>query len=147
LFKYAVRCLLLLCLSPASLPAFADAWIQPTPDELKMTAEPAAPGATAIYLYRDERADDKLHNHSLYVRLKILTEKGKDYADVEIPYEGQTFSIWAIEGRTIHSDGTVVPFTGKAYDKLIEKTNTLKYRAKVFHFAGCASGEHSGIPV
>jgi hypothetical protein len=115
-----------------SLPAFAQSWIQPTPEELKMTVEPAVPGAAAIYLYREERADDKLHMHSLYVRLKVLTEKGKEYADVEIPYEGRSFGIRAVEGRTIHSDGTMIPFTGKPYEKLLEKTKTQKYMAKVF---------------
>src|SRR5271170_923616 len=115
-----------------SLPAFAQSWIQPSPEELKMTVEPAVPGAAAIYLYREERADDKLHMHSLYVRLKVLTEKGKEYADVEIPYEGRSFGIRAVEGRTIHSDGTVIPFTGKPYEKLLEKTKTQKYMAKVF---------------
>ena len=97
-----------------------------------MTAEPAAPDAAAIYLYREERADDKLHMHSLYVRLKVLTEKGKQYADVEIPYEGHSFGIRAVEGRTIHSDGTIIPFTGKPYEKVLEKTKTQKYMAKVF---------------
>src|ERR1700726_4490987 len=93
--------------------ALADASIKPTPEELQMTAEPAAPGAAAIYLLRDERADDKLHVHTTYVRLKILNDKGKQYADQEISYEGGQFSTFGIEGRTIHSDGTVIPFTGK----------------------------------
>ncbi len=112
--------------------AFADSWIRPTPEELSMTAEPAAPGVAAIYLFRDERADDKIHIHSIYVRLKVLTEKGKDYADVEVPYEGRSFNIRSVEGRTIHSDGTIIPFTGKPYEKLLEKTKTTKYKAKVF---------------
>ncbi len=98
-----------------------------------MTVEPAAPNAAAIYLFRDERADDKVHMHSLYVRMKILTEEGKKYADVELIYDqGRTFSIRAIDGRTIHSDGTVIPFTGKPYDKVLEKTRTESYKSKVF---------------
>ena len=121
---------LLLFFAPAV--AFGENWTQPTPEELKMTAEPAAPGAAAIYLYRDERVDDTLHGHTLYVRIKVLTEKGERYADVEIPYEGRQFAIRAVEGRTIHSDGTVIPFTGKPYEKLLEGTSTLKYKAKVF---------------
>ena len=122
---------LLMIFSGAS--ALAQSWVQPTPEELKMTAEPAAPGDAAIYLFRDERADDLHHMHSLYVRLKILTEEGKKYADVELVYDkGRSYSIRAIEGRTIHSDGTIIPFTGKPYDKMIEKTKTLKYEAKVF---------------
>ena len=70
--------------------------------------------------------------HSVYVRLKILTEEGKKYADVEIPYERRSFSIAAVSGRTIHSDGSVLPFTGKPYDKMLVKTATLRYQAKVF---------------
>ena len=37
-----------------------------------------------------------------------------------------------IQGRTIHSDGTIIPFTGKPYEKLIEKTQGVKFMAKVF---------------
>jgi hypothetical protein len=112
--------------------ALADAWIKPTPEELQMTAEPAAPGAAAIYLLRDERADDKLHVHITYVRLKVLTEKGKDYADQEISYEGGQFRIFGVEGRTIHSDGTVIRFSGKPYQKVLEKSGKEKYKATVF---------------
>lgn len=97
-----------------------------------MTSEPSDPGAAAVYLLRDERADDKLHYHTVYVRLKILTEAGKQYADVEIPYEGRHFSIQDVEGRTIHSDGTVIPLTGKPYQKMLVKSKTLQYKATVF---------------
>ncbi len=112
--------------------AMADKWVQPTPEELGVTIEPAAPGASAIYLFREEQADDKLHFHSVYARLKVLTESGRKYADVEIPYLSYFFTIRAIEGRTIHSDGTVIPFAGKPYDKVLEKTGNIKYNAKVF---------------
>ncbi len=37
-----------------------------------------------------------------------------------------------IQGRTIHPDGTIIPFTGKPYDKLVEKTQGIKFMAKVF---------------
>lgn len=98
-----------------------------------MTSDPAAPDAAAVYLFRQEISDDKLHMHSLYVRIKILTEKGKEYGNVEIPaYEGRTFSIRDVKGRTIHSDGTVIPFTGKPIEKLLLKQNDQKFMAKVF---------------
>ncbi len=107
-------------------------WQAPTPQELSMSAEPAAPNAAAVYLYREEVCDDKLHMHSMYVRLKVLTEEGKKFADVEIPYERRGFTIDAVAGRTIHSDGTVIPFTGKPYDKIIAKTATNSYQKKIF---------------
>ena len=98
-----------------------------------MTSDPAAPDAAAVYLFRQETSDDKLHIHSLYARIKILTEKGKEYGDVEIPpYQGRTFSIRAVQGRTIHSDGTVIPFTGKPIEKLLIKRGNLRVMTKVF---------------
>ena len=129
-----LRRLLLLCLvlAPCTAFAFAD-WQQPTPDELKMTSDPAAPDAPAVYLFREETVADDLHMHSMYARIKILTEKGKEmFSDIEIPYEQRNFDITEIGGRTIHSDGTVIPFTGKPIDKLIVKTSQYKYMQKVF---------------
>jgi hypothetical protein len=105
-----------------------------------MTSQPQVPGAPAVYLYREEVTNDDLHVFNIYVRLKVLTERGKEYSNVELPYystrdgNGSSFSITVgdIEGRTIHSDGTIIPFTGKPYDKLIEKTKETKHMAKVF---------------
>ena len=123
----------------ATLPALAATWTQPTPEELKMTSDPAAPDEPAVYLFREETVDDKLHYHSLYVRIKILTEKGREeFGDVEIPYEkgsvenGPSESIHQIEGRTIHSDGTIIPFTGKPYDKELVKSGGIRVMARVF---------------
>jgi Domain of Unknown Function with PDB structure (DUF3857)/Transglutaminase-like superfamily len=109
-------------------------WTPPTPEELSMTAQPEVPGAAAVYLFREETTDDHLHMFSIYTRLKVLTEGGKEYANVELPYTtGESGrSINDIEGRTIHPDGAIIPFTGKPYDKLIEKTRGAKVMAKVF---------------
>ncbi len=116
----------------ASIRVFADNWTQPTPEELAMTAEPAAPGASAVCLSLIQRDQyDHTQMRSIYVRLKILNEKGRDFADVEIPQDFGGFRIQTIEARTIHSDGTVIPFTGKPYDKVIEKTKYRKDKAKV----------------
>ncbi len=122
----------LLCLAAPLVRA--DQWTAPTPEELSMTSQPQVPGAAAVYLYREETTEDNLHMFSIYVRLKVLTEKGKEYSNVELPYsagEGGV-SVTDIAGRTIHPDGTVIPFTGKPYEKLIEKTQGTKYMAKVF---------------
>jgi Domain of Unknown Function with PDB structure (DUF3857)/Transglutaminase-like superfamily len=127
-----VRRLLLLSLAFLPCTAFAGDWPQPTPDELKMTSDPAAPDAPAVYLFREETVVDDLHMHSMSARVKILTEKGKEmFSDIEIPYEGRNFSITDVGARTIHSDGTVIPFTGKPIEKLIVRTSQYKYMQKV----------------
>src|ERR1035437_1665910 len=128
----------------------------PSTEELKMTSDPKAPGADAVYLFREETADDPHHFHTVYARMKILTERGKEAATVHVtyarnfifnaiggnssrmgsgtsnhwdapdvnhagedqPFETDSFNVRtdvsAIEGRTIHPDGTVVPMTGSA---------------------------------
>jgi hypothetical protein len=116
-------------------PAAHAQWTAPTPEELSMTAQPEVPGAAAVVLYRERTSDDETHYESNYVRIKVLTEKGKDYADVELPYNAGAhagFNVTDIQGRTIHSDGTIVPFTGKPYQKLIHKTSDSKVMSKVF---------------
>ena len=109
-------------------------WTAPTPEELAMTTQAGAPGATAVYLYREETTDDSLRMYSFYVRLKVLTEGGKEKANVELPFVSDRagFTIDTIAGRTIHPDGTIVAFTGKPYDKMIEKGKGYQYKSKVF---------------
>jgi len=98
-----------------------------------MTSDPAAPNAPAVYLFREETVNDDYHMHSMYARIKILNEKGKEmFSDIEIPYEARNFSITDIGGRTIHADGTVVPLTAKAIDKLVVKSGNYKVMEKVF---------------
>ncbi|MDT7818217.1 MAG: hypothetical protein QOJ42_8133, partial [Acidobacteriaceae bacterium] len=73
---------------------------------------------------------------SIHVRLKVLTERGKEYSNVELNSfrgnNGGGLTVEDIQGRTIHPDGTVIPFTGKPYEKLVEKTQGVKIMAKVF---------------
>ncbi len=120
-----------LCL-PAGLAAAQ--FQPPVPSELAMTSIPQVPGAPAVILYKEQTAEDKLHMWSYYARIKVLTEGGKDYANIELPYfvEEAGVTIDSIVGRTIQPDGTIVAFNGKPYDKLIVKSSDTTIRAKVF---------------
>lgn len=104
----------------------------PSPDELKMTADPKAPGADAVILEYREADNDRLLTEDIYTRLKVLTDKGKEAATVELPYWKGASSVDDIRGRTIHPDGTIVPLTGKPEDLLSEKANELNIKRKVF---------------
>ena len=131
--RRSILAVLLLCGVYVPAAQAGGGWQQPTPEELKMTADPAAPDAAAIYLFREEITDDKLHMHSLYVRIKVLNERGKEYGDVQIPaYEGRTFDITDVAGRTVQPDGTVVPFTGKPIEKMLMRSGGTKVMTKVF---------------
>jgi hypothetical protein len=113
-------------------PAHGGDWLPVTPEELQLTREPKAPGAAAIYLYRQVDRDDTVPEVSIYVRLKILTEEGRKYADVEIPFIKGNEYIRSIEARTIRPDGSVVRFDGTVYEKPIESMRSVKLMAKTF---------------
>src|SRR5206468_11823952 len=99
-----------------------------SPDELNMTAEAKALGAPAIILYRQVDRDDRgqTAHEDVYFRIKILTEEGRKYADVEIPFFKDQGSVVGIHARTIRPDGTVVDFNGNAFDKMIVKARGVK---------------------
>ncbi|MFP5234698.1 MAG: DUF3857 domain-containing protein [Acidobacteriota bacterium] len=149
-----VRLGILVC--GAAIPLTSLAQFQaPTKEELSMTSDPQAPGAAAVYLYREVISQDPLHHTTVYARIKILKPEGLKAATVHIryhrnfafyasgdnsshmgsgsathwstpsanrqgedaPWNAESYNvrteIAAIQGRTIHPDGTIVPLTGK----------------------------------
>ncbi len=94
-------------LAAADFPPISDA-------ERALDAVPGQPGAPAVVLY--EKAELKLLDYpkevssylKVKVRLKILTEEGKDFGEVEIPHSG-FYRLTQIEGRTTLPGGRTVP--------------------------------------
>lgn len=121
----------------------SDEWLPITPEELKMTSEPKAPGAPAIILYRQIDRDDSdprtPHEYN-YVRTKILAEDGRKYADVEIPFYKENENIVGIRARTVRPDGSIVNFDGKVYEKEIVKARGVKILAKTFTLSDVQPG-------
>jgi transglutaminase-like putative cysteine protease len=114
-----------------------------TPEELAMTGIPSAPGAAAVILDWVRFDDDHFSNSAEYVRIKVFTEEGKKYADVEIPYivnYPYNGRISEISARTTRPDGTTVRFDGKVYDKLLYKTSRATVHAKAFSLADVQPG-------
>lgn len=96
-----------------------------------MTSMPEAPGAPAVILYRQVDRDDVANHQNTYVRIKILTEEGRKYANAEIPFFNGNESVHSIKARTIRPDGSIANFEGKPMDKMIVKAKGIKYMAKV----------------
>jgi hypothetical protein len=107
---------------------------QVSPDELKMTSEPMAPGAPAVILYRQVDRDDNVHtgHEDNYIRIKILTEEGRKHANVEIPFHKGSDNVVGVRARTIEPDGSIANFDGKIFEKELVKGRGLKYLAKTF---------------
>src|SRR5216683_1130468 len=119
----------------AAQEAKAGVGFQPvSPDELKLTSEPQAPGAAAIILYRQVDRDDNGYtsHEDDYLRIKILTEEGRKYANVEIPFLKGSQNIVKVKARTIRPDGSIADFGGQVFEKYLMKGKGVKYLAKTF---------------
>ncbi len=103
---------------------------EPTKDELQMTADAKAPGANAVYLYLEDVQDDGNNTRTYYDRVKILTEKGEKLATVRYSHSPNTK--FEVEGRTIHKDGTIVPFTDQPADLVEFKAKGTQINSLVF---------------
>ena len=126
-----VLCVFTACPSLARGPGIDD-FRTATPEELAMKSVPMAPGASAVVLDWVQRHDDIDLNESEYVRIKILAADGKKWGDIEIPYVPLYTSMKKVEARTTKPDGTIVPFSGKTYEKLIVKTGGVRVIATTF---------------
>jgi hypothetical protein len=114
-------------------PALTRAQFQePTADELKMSSDPLAPGASAVYLYREVVVDDVQHATTYYCRIKVLSEKGKELATVETPYLHGVDKVSDVQGRTIHADGRIVPLVAKPSDLMDVKSKKFQVNSAVF---------------
>ena len=120
-------------------------------DELKMTSEPLAPGAAAIILYHEVNRDDygitnrgglrlageesaaiASRYEESYFRIKILTEAGRRYGNIEIPFDAWAGSVSGITARTIRPDGSIVNFSGQVLEQTLVRGRGVQWRKKVF---------------
>ena len=127
------RCLMAsaLVVAGAALPARSgEDWPEILPEELALKEDLNSPGAHAIILDREVHTDDVKGFETYYYRIKIFTEKGKKYADIEIPYLEKQQEVEDIQARTVRPDGTVVDFGGRIFDKVLVKVKKLRYQAK-----------------
>ncbi len=119
----------------AAQQAKAGVGFQPVvPEELSLKNEPLAPGAPAIILYRQVDRDDngRTSHEDDYLRIKILTEEGRKYANVEVPFFKGSQEVIKVQARTIKPDGAIADFDGQIFEKYLVKGKGVKYLAKTF---------------
>src|ERR1700739_1219512 len=104
-----------------------------SPDELKMTSEPKAPGAPAVILFREVYRDDngRTSHEDNYYRIKCLAEEGRKFADVAVEF-AKGNDVVNVHARTIQPDGSVAEFDGKIFEKTIVKARGRQVLATTF---------------
>lgn len=108
-------------------------------DDLALKDNPLKPGVSAMILYRDVYVDDYAEITKEYFRIKVFTDEGKKYADVEVPIRG-AHGISGVHARTIHPDGSVADFDGKVFEKVVVKGKGIKIRTETFTLPDVRAG-------
>ena len=128
----------LLCLGSLASGQQAN-WAPIPAEEMAFKDDPVAPGAVAVILFREQISDDKKGMATEHIRIKVLKDAGKKYADIEIP-SAKWMKIESIEARTIRPDGSIVPFTGTVHDKTVAKTRKTEISVKAFTLPDIEAG-------
>ncbi len=120
-------------------------WRPVSPQELKMkAADIGDPEADAAILFREGELNDNNAEGTglkVYIRIKIFNERGRRYADVQLPYRLEQGRITDVHARTIRPDGTPVEVEDRdIFDKLLVKTSHGVWRAKVFSMPAVEAG-------
>lgn len=121
----------LLLLLPWTCFAQNQEWREITAQDREIKEVAGDPGASAIQLFFADYRDDDVRYQFFYHRIKILTEEGKNQANVEIPIF-PWYHFDGVKARVIHPDGSIVEFTGKPFEKVLAKTRDLKFLAQTF---------------
>ncbi|HXN63850.1 MAG TPA: DUF3857 domain-containing protein [Candidatus Acidoferrales bacterium] len=141
--KSVVSLLVLFALSYLCVPAptrAGDDWPPISADELTLKDNPASLGSQAMILYREQICDGTSSSENHYYRVKIFSDEGKKYADVEVPFLKGSQNVQNIRARTTHPDGRVIEFDGQVYEKLIVKVGGLRVLAKTFTLPDVSPG-------
>lgn len=134
------RLLLLFLLAALYAPAEDFVWPSIPPEQIAMKAHPLAVGAHAMVLDWEIMTDDPGDRETVFMRIKIFSDEGRAHGDISIPYFKQYGDIKDLTARTIHSDGTIIPFRGEVFEKMIVKTKQIRYLAKTFSFPEVEAG-------
>ncbi len=96
----------------------------------------------AIILFERIETDDTnlLDNecyYTIYRRMRILSHKGRDYGDIQVPFLSSEQEIEEIKGRTILADGTIISLEEKhIFEKSFLKSSEIDINQKSFFLPG-----------
>src|SRR5262249_40965730 len=65
-----------------------------------------------------------------FYRIKIFTENGREYGDIQIPYLPKRADIENISARVVQPDGRLAEFRGPVYEKTLVRQGKTRVMAK-----------------
>ncbi len=109
-------------------------WQPITPEDMQFKEVAGYPNEPAVLLYHANYityVSDYDQSEFIYNRIKVLTEAGKTYANVEIPIV-PWIKIHDLEARAIQPDGSISQLTSQPFEKVIFKNRDFKFLAETF---------------
>ena len=85
-------------------------------EDLALKDNAAKAGSSAMILLKKETRDDVKRTWETFYRIKIFTESGREYGDIQIPYIPKRAEVEAIFARVVQPDGRILEFAGQALD-------------------------------
>jgi Domain of Unknown Function with PDB structure (DUF3857)/Transglutaminase-like superfamily len=100
---------------------------------------PGQPDAPAILLYRGQTSNQNDWTYSESRRIKVLTEAGKKYGSIEIPFS-DAWEVQSVRAAVVRPDGRSVPFGGEMFDKTVVEIGGFKHMVKTFALPDVEAG-------
>ena len=100
---------------------------------------PAARGAGHHPLPRGDHRRRELHDQ-VFRRLKILTDAGRAYSNIEIPFTTGATKIIGIQARVVPPNGPAREFGGQVFDKTAFRYRKLRVAVKTLALPDVAVG-------
>lgn len=151
-FVFAALALAILAAAPARAAKEKEAsgsgaaWPEITAAEKALTKVPQDPDAVAVVLRKTREgrvvrpSNDYVNVVQYHWRMKILTERGKEYGEVHIR-ASKGSRVDAIEARTIKPDGSILPVPpDQIFEKVAAQVGSFKVTEKVFNFPAVEPG-------
>ena len=107
-------------------------WPPISSSEMALKVCEQQPGASAIYLYRERIRDIEHAETRILKRLKILTDAGRDRANIEIIYPKGVLKVNDLEARVVPPEGEPRPFTGEVFEKTAIRVRGIRVSVKSF---------------
>jgi hypothetical protein len=115
-------------------------WLPIDAEDLKLKDNPKEPGGSAMVLDLWDEVDNPHSTESVRVRLKVLRDDGRKYANIEIPYAEKYMQVEDVRARTVASDGQSTDFAGAIYDTEVVKAKRFKLSAKTLALPDVQTG-------
>jgi hypothetical protein len=124
----------------AGLAGAQSVWPPIDPEDLAMKDCPQQPGAAAVILYREEIYDGDTYSTTVFKRLKVLTDAGREYSNIEIPYMKGSTKITGLQARVVPPQGPPREFAGQVFDKTAIRYRKMRVAAKTLALPDVAAG-------